>query len=351
MALDHAAMFAGVGIMAESYDGRLPILESWPHVLIGLLTNPASGIFFFLAGMSVFLFENSRRQKRWSEWQISRFLMTRAAILILIELGLTLCLWGGKFSIEVLSALAVNLFILAFVRRLPLKVIVALALGAFLGYPLIIQVVNPPAGTAVDQLFTMLFLHQAAGSIRVGVPLLGRLSLVLAGYAAGRWLANRRSQAHDGDKLPALAAALFAVWLLVRLTGGYGNFLPYNPDLPPIFLFIENKQPPSIAFLLMNGALAVVLLIVLRRAQPLLKWLHISTVLNVFGQSALFFYVVHLLIARALFPVVFPPTFLSGLGLVRLLIAFPVLLLIMLPLSFAYRELRHAHPNSILRYF
>lgn len=47
MALDHAAFFSLTGMTAESYNGIKPKLETWPHILSGLLTNIATPIFIF----------------------------------------------------------------------------------------------------------------------------------------------------------------------------------------------------------------------------------------------------------------------------------------------------------------
>ena len=80
MALDHSSYFAQFDVTAETYDGVRPILGSWPHVVTGLVTNLASNIFFTLAGVSVAFFEESRRRRGWSEWMITRFLVTRALV-------------------------------------------------------------------------------------------------------------------------------------------------------------------------------------------------------------------------------------------------------------------------------
>ena len=79
MALDHSAYFANTGVTAESYGNVRPVLESWPHVLTGLLQRTwLPGYFFMLAGTSVSFFERSRRKQGWTEWQITRYLLIRA---------------------------------------------------------------------------------------------------------------------------------------------------------------------------------------------------------------------------------------------------------------------------------
>ncbi|MBZ0301521.1 MAG: heparan-alpha-glucosaminide N-acetyltransferase domain-containing protein, partial [Anaerolineae bacterium] len=250
MALDHCSVAAHVNLTAESYDGVRPQLDSWPYVLTGLLTNLASGIFFALTGVSVAFFETSRRKRGWSEWQITRFLFIRAGILLVLDQFVNRFGWYvGLMTFDVLSALAFALVVISLARHLPLRVLALASLGLFLVYPLLVQWFPYNPAQPFSAIAAVLLQHQLASAPAVEFPFLGRLALVLAGYVCGRLLQMGRITLVP-RRLFQIALAGYAIWLVLRLLDGYGNFLPYQSGWPWYYFFIENKEPPSITFLL-----------------------------------------------------------------------------------------------------
>jgi uncharacterized membrane protein len=342
MALDHSAFIARTILLAESYGSERPELGKLPHVLSGLLTNLASGIFFVLAGTSVSFFERSRRKRGWTEWEITRFLSIRAFILLILDQIINTIAWQEPFGFYVLSAIAFCLFVIAFVRLLPLPVIAALTIALFFGYPLLVTAFPNTEPEPFSVITTILLQRHMTAAPYVDFPLLSRLSLVLGGYVFGRLLLAEKVSI--SPRLLWVALIGFVAWFVLRLLGGYGNFLPYQPDWPLIYFLIESKQPPSLTFFLFNLSWAVVMLVILKLIENRIAPTFIGWVLQVFGQTALFFYVAHLLLYSQIIGPLVPDTFLTGAGIVRGYFEFSLGIVIMIPICAGYRQLRRKYP-------
>ena len=216
--------------------------------------------------------------------------------------------------------------------------------GVVSGYPLLVTAL-PSTDAEPISIFgtvtTILLQHHNLTSPIVEFPLLGRLSLVLVGYVWGRLL--QAGKTSISPRLLWLAIVGLIVWFILRVLHGYGNFLPYEPEWPWIYFFIESKQPPSLTFLLFNFSWAVVLLVGLKQIEAHLRHTMIGWGLQVLGQTALFFYAVHLLLYSLVISPMFPDTFLAHAGLLRGYIEFALGILILLPVCAIYRQLRQRY--------
>ncbi len=355
MALDHWAAFTRVNITAEGYGGVRPALSSPVYVLTGLITNLASGIFFTLTGASIAFFERSRRKRGWTEWEITRFLLIRAAILLVLDQVINRVGWGVTDLplFEILSALAFALIALAFVRQLPLRVIAGLAAALFVGYPLLVSLFPHNPDQPLSVITTILLQHHRDAAPWVETPWLGRICLVLAGYVFARLLNDGKLTISTRWLWVALAG--FAMWLVLRLglLQGYGDFLPFEPGSPWVDLFIDSKHPPSLTFLLFNMSWSIVLLVVLEVLSTRLKDTFVGWTLTTLGQTALFFFVAHMLFYKALEVLMggqspIPDAWIGNREIIRLYLECALTLVILLPLCARYRNLRHEY--SILSY-
>lgn len=355
MALDHWAAFAHVNLNAEGYGGVRPSVGSIWYIIVGLITNLASSIFFTLTGASVAFFERSRRNRGWTEWEITRFLLIRAVILLVLDQVINYIGWGVTEAplFEILSAIAATIIVLAFTRLLPLRWIALLSVLLFFGYPALVGLFPYNPNQPLSIIPTILFQYDRSGFPMVETPALGRLSLVLVGYVFGRLLNERKINITTRWLWVALAG--FIVWFLLRLglLHGYGDFLPYEPGSSLINFFIDSKHPPSLTFLLFTMSWSIILLIVLKLLEERLNGTFISWILTTLGQTALFFFVAHMLFYKLL--AVFlggghmiNPAWFSHIDLFRLFVECALTLVILVPLCAVYRGLRSKY--TILHY-
>ncbi len=126
--------------------------------------------------------------------------------------------------------------------------------------------------------------------------------------------------------------------------------MPYQHDWAPIYFLIENKQPPSLAFLLMNfssAILALVIVNVIYRDHPRF---FLGKILGLLGQTPLFFYLAHLPIYSLFISNLIPMTFLNSFNTGRAIIEWILGLLILIPLCEWYRHLKRSYPDSPLQF-
>jgi uncharacterized membrane protein len=349
MALSHSAEFAHSEYGAESYGRMMPVVSSLPRVLVGFLTDTASGIFFTLTGASIAFFENSRRKQGWTEWQITRFFLIRAAILVAFDVLISAVAWRQlPLTFDVLSAIAFAVVVLAFVRLLPLRVIAGLSVLLFFTYPLLVNQFPYDTSQPLPMVTSILVQFGREGPVHVEFPALGRLSLVLMGYVMGRLLLEKKVSLASATHVLGLGFAFLLTAFILRLIGGYGNFTPYQPGMPFVDFFIESKQPPSIVFLLFNIAKGLAILALLQAFATSLQHNLLGRSLVILGQTALFFYAAHLLLFSLVIGPLLPTTFLPA--FIRGWLEWALGMLILIPACALYLRLRRNHPQSLLQY-
>ncbi|MDW8233296.1 MAG: heparan-alpha-glucosaminide N-acetyltransferase domain-containing protein, partial [Roseiflexaceae bacterium] len=310
MALTHAAFFIGVGMQAESYGGQPVYLQSPPYWLSGLLTTLASPIFFCVAGVSLALLEQARIRKGASNWAVSRFILARAGVIMALDLTVCAWLWLGKTPyVHVLTAMGLGMIVLAGLRLLPTRAILAVAVGTLLAHQGIIEILRPQLEAGAPQsLAQALFLtYSYETQPPFGFPLLGWGPVMWLGFVLGRSLSQpmlRQPRTWVG-----IGAGLLALWLVLRLIGGYGDLGAYRAGDPLPQFLVMSKAPPSLSYLAFKLGIAALIYAALL-AFPKMVDTGTLRLLTLIGQTSLFFYVLHIvvyhLLARAFFAINVP---------------------------------------------
>lgn len=349
MALDHAMYFCYVHIFAEGFQGMRPDpMPDVAHYLTRFITHYCAPTFIFLAGLSVALYTLSRRAKGLSEGQITRQLVTRG--LLLIGLQLTVVNWTWGFGLKsggnlvyfgVLACIGSGLIFLAFARRLAASLLATGSVLLLLLVPFLLDAF--PLAPAAEQPFLEIALQPNTGGwLAVNYPILPWLGVMGLGCACGHWIAGKPQW--TTKLFLSLGAFLLLLWVPLRALGGYGSLTPYQGGDWRDFMLMS-KYPPSLSFLTWNlggMALAVAAHNYLRRRFPIERF---WDVIVLFGQTPLFFYVVHLQVYKllGLLP------FLTG-SLAAGYLAWLLGLVMMIPLCSGYRLLKKRYPRSALQY-
>jgi uncharacterized membrane protein len=285
MALDHASLFWNRDRFADEFWYALPTPVDFPNFIARFTGFPVAPGFSFMAGFMVAITDAGRAARGDAEPAVRRRLLTRAALLIVIELaGFSLAM--GHVQVGVLTCLGVCLAITTFVRRAPLRILAPVALAILALHPLL-------RGLWTDRLdaagVTIKVLHQAGRfpGLDVYYPLIPWLGVMLLGVAAGR----RYLEKGPGD-WPLFAAIFFGVFLVVRFlgigaAGGYERAFSYA-------FFTWSKYPPDLPWLAASFAALFATLAVLERFQGgrVLKSFP-AEFIAAFGRVPLFFYVLH----------------------------------------------------------
>jgi uncharacterized membrane protein len=349
MALDHAVLFTYYHIFAEGFQGHRPDpIPETLHYLTRFITHYCAPTFVFLAGLGVALYTLSRRSRGLSEGQITRKLVTRGLLLVALQLTIINFTWGfGPDSgaslvyFGVLSCIGTGMVVLAFARRLPLPVMAGGSLLLLLLTPVLLGAF--PVAPGVDQpLLEILLQPSDKGWVAVNYPIMPWLGVMGLGCACGYWIADRPQK--TSRFFFFLGVILLAVWLPVRLLGGYGNLTPYLGGDWRDFLLMS-KYPPSLAFLMWNLGGMSLAIAAHGRLESRLSSNRFFGIVSLFGKTPLFFYVVHLQVYKLLSLI----PFLRG-SLPAAYLTWLIGLAVLVPLCAGFNSLRQRYPNSVLQY-
>lgn len=302
MAIDHVRVFSGLpagGPTAGIFFTR------W-------VTHFCAPAFVFLAGTSAFLY--GRRHA-----DVTRFLLTRGAWLVFLELTLLRVGWTFNFDFAhyqmagVIWVIGWSMIALAGLARLPIKAVAAFGVGVIVAHNLL----GPPIsgllaarGVAGAALSSVLYDGFFNGPIPFGTDgpslivlysLVPWVGVMAAGYAFGVIVTMPAERRNRRCYLIGFGAiACFVLLRGLNLYGDpnhWGSAAGYDGQPMPAWLSFLNttKYPASLLFLLMTLGPTIALIPPLERARG-----GVTQVLSVFGKVPFFYYVLHIPLVHAL---------------------------------------------------
>jgi len=347
MALDHAAASVWISLQAETYGGQPALLESWPHWVAGLFTNLAAPTFWLLSGVSLALFEAARLARGAAPRDITRHLLIRSGLIIMLDLTVCWLAWNGKGPyLHVLLSIGLGLAIMTLARLLPTRVLGIFLAIAIPGYQVLLPLFAPLLSQTNHFWIALLITYSTTTVPATEFSLLGWMPLMGLGYLLGGQV--RIGRLRQPLHWLAMGMGLLGLWLVLRLVGGFGDLTPFAPGQPWYYFLIMSKTPPSLSYLSFNLGISALLLAALLALQdwlekPALRWLAVC------GQVALFFFVLHL-VAYGLIGKLITALALPLPGMVRAVGLWAVGLSFLVPLAIGYRRLKVRKPQSVLRY-
>ena len=363
MVIDHASMaFDGHHVAHDSafYADAMSMPLPAGEFFTRWITHICAPTFVFLAGTALALSIERRVAKGVNPWEIDKYIITRGAIISLFDLTI-ISLGSGYLNLGVLLAIGLSMICMAFLRRLPTWGLLALSLGWIVfGEFITGQFWHPPGSapplasffmaTGVAPPFTSLFTDVGApGGVVNKYSLFPWLAMMILGWVFGRYLTEwgaGKARLSPTKVLVVAGVVALIVFVLVRGAAGYGDmFLNRADDTWEQWLHVS-KYPPSLTYYALELGLLWLGLALMMRIEPALG-VRPNGVLLVFGQTAMFFYLVHRLVLEV------PATYfgLRGVGdLSTTYIVSVIMLVLLYPLCRWYRTFKAAHPDSFLKY-
>ncbi len=350
MLVDHASFaFNGGRYVTDSvvmYEPGTPIPAA--QFLLRWMTHVCAPTFVFLAGVSLALAVERRNAAGEAPGVIDRYLVSRGLFILLLDpLWMSAAFVFGPM-LQVLYAIGGGFCVMALARRLPVGWVFGLGILLAAGGEALagIAVKTGGDGMSTGPVGALLVTGgRLPGDWFVLYPLLPWLSCMLLGWGYGRGVVANGGRIPVAATLKAAAAAL-AVFLAVRWANGYGNMLLYREGASVLQWLHVSKYPPSLSFLSLELGLMFLMLAGLSgffdRRPP-----GAFNPVFVFGQTALFFYIVHVhLVMSAARWLDLTRSVSIGGTLIAALAAGVVLY----PLCIGFRYLKRRHPGSLLRY-
>ena len=323
MAIDHASMMWNVGRL-NGDSAYLPSVDLATALWIpGTLLDPAqfytrwithlcAPTFLFLSGTSLAMSFEKRRAEGMPEHELDRHLLIRAAIILACEGLLSLMAGAGYLTLQVLFAISMSMVAMVFLRRLSSRALLLLGLGWLVGSELVLGAFFPIVtdfsdGAALNAYTIPTLFFFVAGrseSIIVLYPMTHWLAMMLIGWAFGRFLLERpandlgRQQTEKLLLWSGLASLLICT--LVRSLNSYGNMGLLRDDTSLVQWLHMSKYPPALSYSLMElGIMAFLLFLFMRLERTMKQAPRSGNPLLVFGQTALFFYMLHFIVLAA----------------------------------------------------
>lgn len=288
MAVDHASALLNKGRVVPGSRNLTGGVTSFPvdQFFLRWATHVCPVAFVFLAGVSIVLSVNRKRARGEAESAIDRFLVSRGLVIVALDFTWLNAYQGWKrFDVDVLTAIGAGLVAMALVRRLSRPIATALAFALLLtpelgdvGLPVGVQNVLWDGGAASAKVF-------------LRYPVLPWIGLMGLGWTWGDVaLGKEASTARIGHFARRTLLPLFFVYLAVRGLNLFGNARAPRLDGSAQQWLNVSKNPPSLAFAALELAIVGGFLVLFTRAAA--RGLTLKA-LTIFGQTALFFYVIH----------------------------------------------------------
>jgi uncharacterized membrane protein len=355
MVWDHAgAIFDSGHLFSDSaamYQPGSPL--PWNHFLARFVTHLCAPTFLFLAGTSLALSIERRRAAGAQASVLDRNILIRGLLIAGLDPTLVTVTWALiqplMVIFQVLYAIGVSFLCMIPLRRLPARWLVVLGAGFFLVSEAITVPVWDVQAWSTSLPFGFLLAVGKYGPIVVVYPLLPWLAMMMIGWGLGRTLLRYGAEGRSPVRLLAgSGAAALIAFAVVRGLNGYGNMLLLREDSGWVQWLHVSKYPPSFTFTaLMLGIMAWMLAALFRYQERSTRPRWTNNPVLVFGQTALFFYIVHI-------PLLVAIVLLSGRGhALRLPGTFLITLLALLllyPVCRLYRGYKMTHRDGWTRF-
>jgi uncharacterized membrane protein len=364
MAIDHASLFWNGGRLSADSAYLLNPETGGPLWVPGSpldtfqfytrwITHLCAPTFLFLSGTSLAMSFEKRLADGMTQFELDKHLLIRAVVIFGCEGLLSIVTGMGEPFLQVLFAIGASMISMVFLRRLPTGVLVALGLLWLAGGEFVLSHFFP-IGVGERSVFELLFFTAGEkGSLLVYYPMSHWLAMMVLGWAFGRYLLAR-PPTEDGrqetEKL-LLLSGLSAMLLWAYLRGGnaYGNMGLLRDDKTIVQWLHMSKYPPALVYSLMELGLMALLLVVFMRYERRMQsppWAR--NPLLVFGQTSLFFYVVHFVMLGGSAIVLTGGMNLRG--LTATYAAAGATIVVLYPICIGYRALKRKYPKSFLQY-
>jgi uncharacterized membrane protein len=317
------------------------------------ITHFCAPAFVFLAGVALALSTERRLRRSDRPAVVDGHLRKRGLILLALELVWMspAMLAPGHILLQVLFVLGGSIIAMSWLRRLSDRVLLVTGIGIIvLGEAGARALAALHLDGTVAAAILLLSGRFADGWFVVAYPLIPWLAVMMIGWVFGRRLLRWQGEGRDVSRTAARALAIcgaggVAAFVAQRAFDGYGNWRMYRDDGSILQWLHVSKYPPSLAFLCLELGLAALVIAAFFRYTA--RRPTVGGPLYTFGQTALFYYLLHVHV-MALFAFAVGWTHAFGVGGAYLGAA--GIIVALYPACRWYQGYKAAHPNGWTQY-
>lgn len=350
MVVDHSSMAYDASHLSEDsamYPQAATMALPTAEFLTRWVTHLCAPTFIFLAGTALALSIERRVAAGVNAWEIDRAILVRGAIIALLDPTIV-SLGSGRWTFQVLFAIGISMMLMAPLRRLPSWALFAVGFGwIVLGELPTSLVWHPPGSSSPGAAFSM--ATYGSNDLVIKYPVFPWLAMMMLGWVFGRHVVRfNGGKTRVSPAIVCLTAGLasLVVFAVFRYLRGYGDMFLHRADNSWQQWLHVSKYPPSLTFTSLELGLLCLCLAAMIWLEPVLG-VRRNGPLLVFGQTAMFFYIVHRLLLEV------PATYfgLRGVGgLATTYIVSAILIAALYPACLWYRTFKAEHPDSFLKY-
>jgi len=353
MLIDHASMaFDGAHEKIAMDSARFPQADAIALPGFDFFTRWIAHIcaptFVLLAGTALALSAERRLAKGMNGWDIDKGMLIRGAIIALLDPTL-MSFGSGHWNIGVLTAIGLSMMSMAFIRRLPTMAMLLIAVGWMLCGEWITSLVWSPPGSS-SPIAALFVANYGSENLLIHYPFIPWLAVMMLGWVLGRHIVQYNAGKTNITPVKILLVSgiiLLLSFVVVRYHQGYGNmFLNRSDNSWQQWLHVS-KYPPSLSYYTLELGLLALCLGLMIKMEPIIGVRNNGSLL-IFGQTAMFFYILHRLALEI------SATYFGLRGFGDITTTYIVWALMLVPLYYAcrwYRSFKAAHPDSALKYF
>lgn len=302
MIIDHVAMayninhFSGDSSLSQVPSSSIDTLEFYTR----WMTHLCAPVFVFLAGTALAMSIERKQAKGVSAWQIDKDILLRGGFIALLDPTI-ISLFSGKLLFQVLYAIGVSMMCMALLRRLSSTWLIILVIAWLVVGEWLTGLYMPPVSESGESIVAaLLFSSYSADGLVIKYPLLPWLSVMVLGWVFGRYLLGYLSAAPELQQRrwhPAVWSALLGLlalsaFTLIRYLNDYGNMFMLRDSGSLVSWLYVSKYPISASFIFLELGIMLTLLAMMMWCE---KYFGVRDrgPLLVFGQTAMFFYLLH----------------------------------------------------------
>jgi uncharacterized membrane protein len=346
-----------------------PALTTIPLFATRWITHLCAPIFIWLTGISAFMYY----QKKGSAQTFS-FLLIRGILLIILEFTVIRFGWQFKFDLSsipflVISAIGFSMMILGVVQFVDRKYILITGIILIAGHNLLDSFNYGNEGCTA---LVWHILHQY-GNVTLGpdlnifvlYPVLPMIGLICLGFSMGSLFTDDTKEERS-HLLKRLSFILLLTFMSLRLLNEYGDpsqWVRNQYVYRVVFSFLNvTKYPMSLDYILITMSIAFYLIPFIEKNIG-----HFTSVLNLFGKTSMFIYIVHIYVIHLLALTLAMIKMRSvtavwhscdwmilgkeyGYSLIIVYVIWIFVLAGLYPLSKKYSEIKAKYPDSFLKY-